>query len=54
MSIFKHISALLLASVMIIGLSACESQGPFEDAGESMDDAFDRTGDAIDDATDGN
>lgn len=33
-------------------LAACESDGPFEDAGEEVDDAIDEAGEALEDAGD--
>lgn len=49
----KAIAAALLASTLLISLSACQDQGPMEEAGEEIDDAASDAGDAIDDATDG-
>lgn len=45
----KTIPMLLLISMM--GLTACEEQGPAERMGESIDEAVEETGDAIEDAT---
>lgn len=50
----KAIAAALFASTLLITLSACEDQGPMEEAGESIDDTVDSAGDSIDDATDRN
>ncbi len=52
MKINKAITATFLASVFVITLSACDSDGPLEEAGENMDDAVEDTGDAVEDATD--
>jgi hypothetical protein len=41
----------LLASFAFV-FAGCEDSGPFEDAGESVDETFDEAGDQIDDATD--
>lgn len=53
MKLSNTITAALLASALMITLSACEEQGPLEEAGESMDDTVEDAGDAIEDATDG-
>ncbi|MDZ7781443.1 MAG: hypothetical protein U5K56_00320 [Halioglobus sp.] len=53
MKLSRTITAAILASALMITLSACENEGPLEDAGEEMDDAVENTGDAIEDATDG-
>ncbi len=52
MKLLKTIAAILLMSALMISLSACEDQGPMEEAGEKVDDTVDDAGDAIDDATD--
>ena len=56
----NFMSGLLLAT-SACALSACNDDGPFEEAGEKVDDAIDDAGDAvedlgdeIDDATDPN
>lgn len=38
------------AAGLVVGGVACDRQGPFEEAGESLDDAADDVGDAADDA----
>ncbi len=53
MNLSKTIAAALLVSALMITLSACEEQGPLEEAGEEIDDKVEDTGDAIEDATDG-
>ncbi len=52
MKLGKTITAALLVSALMITLSACEEQGPLEEAGEEVDDAVEDTGDAIEDSTD--
>lgn len=52
MKLSETIVAALLVSVLTIPLSACEEQGPVEEAGEGVDDAVEETGDAIEDAGD--
>jgi hypothetical protein len=50
MKIIKGFESLLLTSMLGIGLgslAACESQGPFEEAGETIDDAVDEIEDEI-------
>jgi hypothetical protein len=42
---------MMLVSLFSLGLVACEREGPMERAGESIDEAVEETGDAIDDAT---
>ena len=55
MKSYKTITAVLLAGLMLMGLSACE-KGPAEKAGEAIDDAAsdvaDKTEDAVDAAKD--
>lgn len=53
MKLSKTITAAVLVSALMITLSACEEQGPLEEAGEEIDDKIEDTGDAIEDATDG-
>ncbi|WP_297187005.1 hypothetical protein [uncultured Porticoccus sp.] len=48
----KTMTATLLASALMISLSACDNQGPLEEAGEEADDKIEDTGDAFEDATD--
>jgi len=52
MKLSEAIAATLLASALMITLSACEEQGPLEEAGEEIDDAVEDAGDAIEDAAD--
>lgn len=49
----KTIAAALLVSALIIPLSGCDNEGPFEEAGEEIDETAEDIGDAVDDATDG-
>lgn len=53
MTISKNVSTALLAGVFMIALSACDRQGPFEEAGEEIDERAEDTRDAIEDATNG-
>lgn len=53
MKLSKTIAAALFVSALMITLSACEEQGPLEEAGEKIDDTVEDAGDAIEDATDG-
>ncbi len=53
MKFSQAIAVAMLMSVLMISLSACEDQGPLEEAGEEMDDTVENTGDAIEDAADG-
>ncbi|MFO7602988.1 MAG: transport-associated protein [Gammaproteobacteria bacterium] len=48
----KTIASALLVSALLIPLSACEKQGPLEEAGEAIDDKVEEVGDAVEDATD--
>ncbi len=53
----RKLRALLLAALFglgtIAGVSGCDTnEGPFEEAGEQVDDAVDETQDAADDAGD--
>lgn len=54
MNYSKTIAAALLASALTLTLSACEEQGPMEEAGEKFDDSVEDAGDSIEDATDRN
>ena len=50
----RSISAVAVALLMafaVAGLSACEKKGPLERAGEAVDDAARKAGDAVKDAT---
>jgi hypothetical protein len=40
----------LLAGAMLMTLSACEPQGPAENAGEKVDNAAEKAGEKVDDA----
>lgn len=50
----KDLAAALLMSTLMFSLSACDNDGPLEDAGEEIDDSFEDAGDSFEDATDGN
>lgn len=52
MKLSETIAAALLASTLMFVLPGCDDQGPFEEAGEEIDEAADDTGDAIDDVGD--
>lgn len=47
MRILESIAAALLIGTMAITLPGCDQDGPFEESGEAVDDAFDDAGDAI-------
>ncbi|SFR39029.1 hypothetical protein SAMN04488073_0301 [Marinobacter gudaonensis] len=53
MNLYKTMLAALFVSGLTITLSACEEQGPLEEAGEEIDDSIEDAGDAIEDKTDG-
>lgn len=42
----------LLTILFVLGLSACQQDGPAEEAGEAIDNAVEDAGDKIEDATD--
>jgi hypothetical protein len=46
---YKLLGACLLCAVLLI---ACEKKGPLEKAGEAVDNAVEKVGDAAEDATD--
>lgn len=52
MKLSKTIAAMLLMSVLMITLTACDDQGPAEEAGEQIDETVEDAGEAIDDAID--
>ncbi|AFI83240.1 hypothetical protein [Methylophaga nitratireducenticrescens] len=52
---FRFLSRILLMTFVLSGagfLTACEDQGPVEEAGEAIDESVEETGDAIEEATD--
>lgn len=52
---FRMLSRALLLTFIIGSLgmvSACEQQGPAEEAGEQIDESIEETGDEIEEATD--
>jgi len=53
MKLSKTIAAAMFISALTLTLSACEQDGPMEEAGEKVDESVEETGDAIKDATDG-
>lgn len=52
MKIRSFIFLLLFASTLPFALSACDSEGPAEKAGENVDQATERAGDAAENAMD--
>lgn len=52
MKLGKSIMSALLLSILTVSLSACDQQGPVEEAGEKVDETVEETGEAIEDATD--
>lgn len=54
MDLSNTIAATLFLITLILTLPACERHGPLEEAGETIDEGIEDTGDAIEDATDGN
>ncbi|WP_170005815.1 hypothetical protein [Marinobacter guineae] len=53
MKLSRSIAAALFVSALTISLSACDQQGPVEEAGEEIDDKVEDAGEAVEDATDG-
>ncbi len=51
MKFISALAATLLLAFAVVGLSACEKKGPLEKAGEAVDDAARKAGDAVKDAT---
>ena len=52
MKLVQIVSAALVASALLVALPGCEKQGPAEQAGESIDNAIEKTGDQIEKAGD--
>ncbi len=52
MKLVQIISAALVAGALFVVLPGCEKQGPAEQAGESIDNAVEKTGDQIEKAGD--
>ncbi|PPK51634.1 hypothetical protein [Marinobacter persicus] len=52
MKLSKTIAAAMFISALTITLSACEQDGPMEEAGEEVDESVEEAGDAIEEATD--
>jgi len=52
MKLYKLIPVALVSGLLFMGLSACENQGPAEEAGEAIDDAASNAADATQDAVD--
>ena len=51
MTVTKTLLAVTLSGLTLLGLQACD-EGPFEEAGENIDQGIENTGDALDDAAD--
>jgi len=49
MKLSNIIAAALLWSTVMITLAACVKKGPFEEAGDAIEDTFEDAGDAIED-----
>ncbi|WP_018410544.1 hypothetical protein [Methyloversatilis thermotolerans] len=45
-----RLTTLTLASILALGLMACEKEGPAERAGKAVDEAVEEAGDKLDDA----
>lgn len=52
MKLSNAIMSAMLLSVLTVSLSACDQQGPVEEAGETVDETVEETGEAVEDATD--
>ena len=52
MKSIQIVSAALLVSALFVALPGCEKEGPAERAGESIDNAVEKTGDQIEKAGD--
>jgi hypothetical protein len=52
MKLVQIVSAALVVSALFVALPGCEKQGPAERAGESIDNAVNKTGDQIEKAGD--
>jgi len=48
----KLITPVLGGILMLVGLSACDREGPMERAGEKVDRSVERAGDKVERATD--
>ncbi len=46
----KFIQTMALAAILGLPLAACEQQGPFEEAGEKIDETAEDVGNAVEDA----
>ena len=51
MKIFRNVIVVLALSAIALATSACPEKGPLEKAGEKVDDAIDKTKDAVKDKT---
>lgn len=52
MKIFHTIKFIGISMLVVVGLAACNQQGPAETAGKNIDQTFDKAGDKISDAVD--
>lgn len=52
MKSIQIVSAALIASALLVALPGCEKEGPAERAGESIDEAVEKTGEQIEKAGD--
>jgi predicted small lipoprotein YifL len=52
MKSFKKLITALAGILMLVGLTACDREGPMERAGEKVDKSFERAGDKVERATD--
>jgi len=51
MKIIRNVIVVLALSTIALATSACPEKGPLEKAGEKVDDAIDKTKDAVNDKT---
>lgn len=51
MKIIRNVIVILALSSVALATSACPEKGPAEKAGEKVDDAIDKTKEAVEDAT---
>ncbi|MBZ0071989.1 MAG: hypothetical protein K8I04_09725 [Gammaproteobacteria bacterium] len=52
MKSIQIVSAALITSALLVALPGCEKEGPAERAGESIDEAVEKTGEQIEKAGD--
>lgn len=51
MNISERLALICFSAVFVVGLSACDKQGPAESAGESIDQAIEKTGDKMEETS---